>query len=45
MRRPEGVVCMHCPDFQGCAQRAALKAKITELPRAEASARVAATKM
>ena len=46
MRQPEGVVCMHtAPDFQGCAQRAALKAKITELPRAEASPRVAATKM
>ena len=41
MRWPEGVVCMH----RTCGAAAALKAKITELPRAEASARVAATKM
>ena len=43
MRRPEGVVCMH----RTCRAAALkiLKAKITELPRAEASARVAATKM
>ena len=35
---------MHAPDMQGgCSKR--LKAKFTELPRAEASARVAATKM
>ena len=40
MRQPEGVVRMH----RTCGA-AALKAKITELPRAEASARVAATKM